>query len=111
MNLTGIHHGTTIEFFARNGQQNLAQGFNPGLAIRSAGALKVAPEQGASTQACGFNIYPSLPILCPFRAQRAKTLNPALKPWAKFSHPFRVKLPPVFKADPAANLRSLPALH
>jgi hypothetical protein len=36
MNLTGIHHLTAIDFFARNGQQNLAQGFNPGLVIRSA---------------------------------------------------------------------------
>ena len=44
MNLTGIHHLIAPDFFARNGQQNLAQGFNPGLVIRSAGALKMAPE-------------------------------------------------------------------
>jgi hypothetical protein len=107
MNITAIDHFTAIEiashvFLARNGQQNLAQGFNPGLVIRSAGALpvrrssalaseggKVAPEGVASTHTYGLLIDPSRPILCPFRAQRVKTLSPGLKPWAKFSYPFR----------------------
>ena len=62
MNLTGIHHLIAPDFFARNGQQNLAQGFNPGLVIRSAGALKVAPEGVAG---CNSKLaqYSNTPIL------------------------------------------------
>ena len=36
ISMTGTYHLAAIDFFARNGQQNLAQGFNPGLVVRSA---------------------------------------------------------------------------
>ena len=147
INMTGTCHLTAVDFFARNGQQNLAQGFSPGLVMRSAGALQVAPtprtrgaiptmrntpvlqnsitpltrirgrgrrrgrgrersasgvapEGVASTPAYGLFIYPSRPILCPVRAQRIKTLNPGLKPWAKFSCLFRAMPRPMFDARP-----------
>jgi hypothetical protein len=58
--------------FAPKEQQNLAQGFNPGLTFPKTAALKVAADQGAFTNTVGNLLGGSYQIWCPFRAHPEK---------------------------------------
>jgi hypothetical protein len=73
--------------FAPKEQQNLAQGFNPGLTIPQTAALKVAADQGAFTNTVGNLLGRSYPSGA-FRAHPEKMHNPGLKPWAMIYRPF-----------------------
>ena len=96
-------------FSAPKGQQILAQGFNPGLSVPSACALKVALDGVAFANVCGLLIYASYQIWCPFRAHRLKPSNPGLKPWAKFLCPFGDNGPPtLLKPLKFTRMRKLP---
>ena len=57
---------TVGELIAPKGPQNLAQGFNPGLVVRSACALKVALDEAVSWGRLGFRSRPRHLIWCPF---------------------------------------------
>jgi hypothetical protein len=85
MNMVGISRGGV---FAPKEQQNLAQGFNPGLAFPKTAALKVAADQGAFTNTVGNLLGGSYQIWRPFGAHPEKMHNPGLKPWAMIYCPF-----------------------
>jgi hypothetical protein len=72
---------------APKGQQDSAQGFNPGYGAPIGCALKVAPER--VRRWCGIHEF-NTPhqVWRPFRAHHVKTLYPGLKPWAESCRPF-----------------------
>ena len=61
-------------------QQNLAQGFNPGVGAPIGHALKVAADWGFFADARWIVPNRSHQILRPFRARHFEPLNPGLKP-------------------------------
>jgi hypothetical protein len=67
--------------FAPKEQQNLAQGFNPGLTIPKTAALKVAADQGAFTNTVGNLLGRSYRIWCPREALRPR---PRRRPRPRF---------------------------
>ena len=91
---------------APKGRKDSAQGFNPGLDITFAGALKAALDprrvgkaihlehiqSGATREAVlglpSPNCTPQLGVGSAFRAHSVGTIYPGLKPWAKFLCPF-----------------------
>jgi hypothetical protein len=72
---------------APKGQQDSAQGFNPGYWVATRSALKVAPERvRARCWFCEFTTPRHL--WCPFRAHLLIICYPGLKPWAESRCPF-----------------------
>ena len=72
---------------APKGQQNLAQGFNPGLITAKGCALKVAPDRVRPGYLAAESSV-RIPSGAAFRALATLTSNPGLKPWAKSLCPF-----------------------
>jgi hypothetical protein len=72
---------------APKGQQDSAQGFNPGYGAHVGCARKVAPE-GVRRWSGIHELNTPHRFWRPFRAHRVKTLHPGLKPWAESCRPF-----------------------
>jgi hypothetical protein len=72
---------------APKGRKNLAQGFNPGFEVRVGKALKVASDW-IRTDEWAARHPGRTRSGATFRAHRFPTVNPGLKPWAKYFRPF-----------------------
>jgi hypothetical protein len=73
---------------APKGQQDSAQGFNPGYWVPARSALKVAPER-VRARCWTREVTTPRHLWCPFRAHPVIIISyPGLKPWAESCRPF-----------------------
>jgi hypothetical protein len=77
---------------APKGQQNSAQGFNPGLLVLTRRALKVAPE-GDYLARCYTRWTDCLPVWCLFQGTRAFNVEPRVKTLGLVLLPLRSRDP------------------